>query len=101
MTKRDDATMEVPAGPWRTDFDAADIHDYPIVVYATDDDGFSYGLGAWHYSGDGEPPTLVWAHDPYHEINDGIERALCWRHFGYPGVERLEEIAASLGGVSK
>jgi hypothetical protein len=96
MSGKPDKTFEIPAGPWRTDFDAPDIHDAPIIVFATDDDGFAYGLGAWHYEGGGRQPQLVWGHDPYRPINDGIERALCWRHFGYPGVERLTELAAAI-----
>jgi hypothetical protein len=96
MSRKRAETFEVPAGPWRTDFDAPDIHDAPIIVFATDDDGFAFGFGAWHHETAGQPPILVWGHDPYLPINDGIEHALCWRHFGYPGVQRLTEITSSI-----
>jgi hypothetical protein len=80
---------------WRTDFDAPDIRDRPIIVYATDDDGYAYGQAVlvddeWCWlatGGVGRRPR---------PLNDGIERALCWKHIDYPGLEFLDRLAEGL-----
>lgn len=87
-------TETIPEG-WSADFDAAPT-DTPLWIYATDDQGYAYGVAAMWKRGNPGEPKLIWTGNGGH-IRDveGIEKALLWHLLpNGPGLDVLDAVCA-------
>jgi len=85
---------------WSDDFTEARKHK-ALIVWATDDDGFAYGIGLWASLEGTDDPLLVWADHPGIEpINTENERALLWTPLPSPGEAALRAAAIRKGDAT-
>ncbi len=85
---------------WSDDFTEASKHK-ALIVWATDDDGFAYGIGLWASLEGTDDSLLVWADHPGIEpINTENERALLWTPFPSPGEAALRAAAIRKGDAT-
>lgn len=81
---------EIPEG-WSDDFDAAPT-DTPLWIYATDDQGYAYGVAAMWVRGNPGRPKLIWTDGGLRDV-EGVKKALMWhRPPTGPGLDVLDAV---------